>query len=418
MTTTEEKPKKTATKPRKAAAKKAPQQEVAPLLEAPREDLEAALRKLAPVCKGNSTLPVLQTVYLKSAQAGVRLAATDLDHYVEAMVHLPKVGSPALPTDGLCLSAKDFLAAVQRAPTSEIRLEPGRKDRVVLVAGSFRVELPFLPGEDFPKLPENPFSLLLEMEAAELAKALAATVPFMSTDASRAAIQTVMFAPNSGGVVLVSSDGRRLQLEPLGAGKGAFECQPLKETLLLPDVGATLWARLLTGVDGTAEVTANENFFCLKLEEVGVTVWSKQMQVAAINFWQVIPKPVPGHQVNRKALLEAVQRVNAFKQSGDRSANLLIERKAGALHLSREIPGGVAATDTVQLPADDPARPGLEKTAFDASYLQQALEHLPGEVVWLDQADDLSPLALSPVKRLVGDERRQRVHVLMPRRTA
>src|SRR6516162_4452668 len=174
-----------------------------------KKDLLKIVARMQGVAERKSTMPVLSNVLLAvDGPSALRIAATDL--YLALVgrvtVDVSKGGSVAV-------SAKDLLERVRMMPEGPIHLaSQDNATTTIKAAGSARrYTLRGMPGDDFPPLPapsEGSPSLSLDVDA--LQELIAKTHFSISTDETRAHLNSALFEWDGDVVRMVTTDGHRL----------------------------------------------------------------------------------------------------------------------------------------------------------------------------------------------------------------
>src|ERR1700757_4983313 len=190
-------------------------------LTATKKDLLKLVTRMQGVAERKSPMPFLSNVLLAvDGPSALRIAATDL--YLALVgrvtVDVSKGGSVAV-------SAKDLLERVRMMPEGPIYLaSQDNATTTIKAAGSARrYTLRGMPGDDFPPLPapsEGSPSLSLEVDA--LQELIAKTHFSISTDETRAHLNSALFEWDGDVVRMVTTDGHRLaKMEMKGSGRKA-----------------------------------------------------------------------------------------------------------------------------------------------------------------------------------------------------
>lgn len=161
----------------------------------------AAITFLDKVVKSRTTLPILSRIKIETLKDKLRLTATDLDYYLETIVHcaVDVSGSITMPMSlakGLC-GKGDFV------------FELLAKGIVEVTSGWAKLQFESLDAKEFPPTPiisGEPFTIKTRdfMRAAEF------VTPHLSQDESRFVIMHMFMRQESGDYSLVATDGRQL----------------------------------------------------------------------------------------------------------------------------------------------------------------------------------------------------------------
>src|SRR5580700_2011556 len=193
-----------------------------------KKDLLKLVARMQGVAERKSTMPVLSNVLLAvDGPSVLRAAATDL--YLALVgrvtVDVSKGGSVAVP-------AKDLLERLRMMPEGPIHLSTqDNASTTIKASGSARrYTLRGMPGEDFPPIPgpaEGSPSLAIDVEV--LQELVAKTHFSISTDETRAHLNSALFEWDGDVVRMVTTDGHRLsKMEVKVSGRQA------SATMLIP----------------------------------------------------------------------------------------------------------------------------------------------------------------------------------------
>ena len=348
-------------------------------------DLAAARRLLTRLRFERLKLPVLNHVLATVDAAGLSLAVTDLDHWLET--RLPAVIEPFAP--GRFLIPADALKAAVRGNKRarahfafETTAEGTTLTLTVPCGGLNTVSIHRpVPAVDYPVRPvvEGRITAL----PRETFAALGTVAGCASTDATRHILNGVLFTPDDGGQ-LIATDGRRLAGAPVRfTGRQFILPNAAAHVLLHPDF-ATRDATLRQpdeDDDNNDRTTPYAGF-----RSGPHTLIAKEIDGVYPDYRQVIPREFLAEAVipetHRPALIAWLRSI-----AGDRLSVRLSWENPGHLTLTREHPESNSAT--IRVPVTVTGTPPV--TAFEPLFLASALEVGPV----LRFIDGLSPLLAS-----------------------
>ena len=217
-----------------------------------KKDLLKIVARMQGVAERKSTMPVLANVLLAAdGNNALRLAATDL--YLALMGRIPaeiaKGGSVAV-------SAKDLFERVKNMPDGPIVIASQENATTTIKASGTarRYTLRGMPGDDFPPLPQPAEgSPTLALDVDVLAELIAKTHFSISTDETRAHLNSALFEWDGDVVRMVTTDGHRLsKIDVKVSGRQASETMliPLKAIQELRKLCDEMLAEGATGADG------------------------------------------------------------------------------------------------------------------------------------------------------------------------
>ena len=354
-------------------------------LTANRRDLLTLATRMANVAERRGTMPVLSHVHLTAKAGQLTMAATDL--------YLGLTGSiPAdITTDGsLAVPAKDFVERVKNMPDGPITLTEKGDSLTFKAKGSARrYTVRCLPGDDFPPLSKvDEGAPSYSLPAATIAKMIAHTIFSVSTDETRAHLNSALFEWEGETVRMVSTDGHRMSKFDVSVpGKVA------STSMLIPLKAVGELRRMVDGTEGDITITQSGSSAFFTLD--GLTFSVKLVDAKFPPYAQVIPKET-GHiaKVSRADLLDAVRAVSVA--ASERTSGVTMSLAKGKLLLKSESPDHGDGVDEM---AVDYAGPKMA-IGFNAKYLVDILGALTAEDVEIGATGELDPI----VVRAAGDD--------------
>src|SRR5260221_278238 len=360
----------------------------------PKKELLRLVGRCQGVADKKSTMPALSNVLLSvNGPSELRVAATDLYLAVSGTatgVDVRKGGSVAVP-------AKDLYERIKMMPDGPLHIvtNDGFSTTIKAAASARRYTLRGMPGEDFPALAEpDPNAATLELELDLLAKLILRTHFSISTDETRAALNSALFEWDGDRVRMVTTDGHRLskmELRVPGRQATATMLIPLKAIGELRRLGDE--ARAEGGKDGgeaqkVAITQSGPNAFFV----IGGTRFSVKLVDAQFPpYSQVIPQTSDrAIRVPRAAFADALRAVSLA--ASDRTGGVKLEVTSGAMRITSESPETGDGFDEI---AVDYA--GAQVViGFNARYFLDVLGALDDEEVVLGIGGDLDPAVIKP----------------------
>jgi DNA polymerase-3 subunit beta len=372
-----------------------------------KKDLLRLVTRMQGVAERKSTMPVLSNVLLAvDGPSALRIAATDLYLAIAGKVtaDVSKGGSVAVP-------AKDLMERVKMMPEGPIHLSTQENSATILkAAGSARrYTLRGMPGDDFPPLPaptEGAPTLALEVEV--LQELIAKTHFSVSTDETRAHLNSALFEWDGDLVRMVTTDGHRLsKMEVKVSGRQA------SATMLIPLKAIHELRRLCDDVVGEQGKDAKDRpqlqitqsgssaFF----HGGGTTFSVKLVDAQFPPYSQVIPQNSEKKvRVPRAAFADALRAVSIA--ASERTGGVKLALSKGTMRITSESPESGDGFDEVSVDYD-----GAPITiGFNAKYFLDVLGSLEEEDVILGLSGELDPAVVRPASD------RQFLAVVMPMR--
>ncbi len=370
-----------------------------------KKELLKLLTRMQGVAERKSTMPVLSNVLLTvDGPNALRLAATDLYLSVVGRVNaeVKKGGTVAVP-------AKDLLERVKMMPEGPIQIVTQDNATTVLkAAGSARrYTLRGMPGEDFPPLPtpaENAPTLSLDVDV--VAQLIAKTYFSVSSDETRAHLNSALFEWDGDLVRMVSTDGHRLskmEVKVPGRQASATMLIPLKAILELRRLCEELAAEAKDKEKPQIAITQSGSsaFF----QAGGTTFSVKLVEAQFPPYAQVIPQSSEKKISAPRGLFADALRAVSIAAS-ERTGGVKLGINGGTMRISSESPDSGEGSDEVPIEYD-----GAPITiGFNAKYFLDVLAALEEEEIILGLGGELDPAVVRPKSE------RQFLAVVMPMR--
>ncbi len=371
------------------------------------------LLRLVARCQGvvdkKSTMPVLANVLLSVDTLGqLRVAATDLFLSVSGNIpaEVQQGGSIAVP-------ARDFFERLKMMPDGPVVITVSSTGTTELRSGTSprRYRLHGLPGETFPALPEpTPDAPSLELEVDVLWSLIVSTQFSISSDETRAHLNSAFFEWDGDLVRMVTTDGHRLtKIDATLPGRQATA------TMLIPLKAIAELRRLADETrsegskdDGSPRITIVQSganaFFTF-----GDTRFSVKLVDAQFPAYQQVIPSVSERAIRapRLAFIDALRAVSLA--ASDRTSGVKLALENGTMHITSESPESGDGFDEIPVDYSGPS----VTIGFNAKYLLDALGVLPDDEVQLLLSGELDPVIIKPA---VHNPSQAFVGVIMPMR--
>jgi DNA polymerase-3 subunit beta len=376
-----------------------------------KKDLLNLVERMQGVAERKSTMPVLSNVLLAAdGSTGLRLAATDLYLAINGRVpaEVNKGGSVAVP-------AKDLFERVKMMPDGPLHMVSHDNSTLTVKAtgSARRYTLRGMPGDDFPSLPAPAEGApTLALEAHVLAELIAKTHFSISSDETRAHLNSALFEWDGDVVRMVTTDGHRLskmEVKVLGRQASATMLIPLKAIQelrrLCDKAAAEAPAKDATKDAARPQIQITQSGPSAFFQTSGVTFSVKLVDAQFPPYAQVIPQNSEKKiKIPRAALADALKAVSIA--ASERTGGVKVTMAKGVMRITSESPESGDGFDEVPI---DYA--GAEITiGFNARYFQDVLGALDEEDVILGLSGELDPAVLRPASD------REFLAVVMPMR--
>ncbi len=379
-------------------------------LTVPKKDLLRLVTRMQGVAERKSTMPVLSNVLLAvDGPSVLRVAATDL--YLALVgrvtVDVSKGGSVAV-------SAKDLLERVRMMPDGPIHLlSQDNATTTIKAAGSARrYTLRGMPGDDFPPLPaaaEGSPSLALDVDV--LQELVAKTHFSISSDETRAHLNSGLFEWDGDVVRMVTTDGHRLsKMEVKVSGRQA------SATMLIPLKAIQELRRLCDEIAAEPTETGKEGVAKPQLQITqsgssafftggGMSFAVRLVDAQFPPYAQVIPQQSEKIvRVPRAPFADALRAVSVA--ASERTGGVKLSLTKGTMRITTESPESGEGFDEVPIEYS-----GANMTiGFNAKYFLDVLGALDEDEIELGLGGELDPAVVKPVST------RQFLAVVMPMR--
>jgi DNA polymerase-3 subunit beta len=172
----------------------------------PQEELHRYLQIVSRGVSGRSTQPIQNNVYLEAGQATLRMIASDLEY-----IHI-EGETPALVDEegAVTVPARLLVEVTGSLAHSEVTLEAGENNTLVVSCARSRYEIRGLPAMDFEMLPPVDGAVTARLSQKLLHRILRQTVFAVSRDETRPILTGVQFALAPGKLEVVGTDLYRL----------------------------------------------------------------------------------------------------------------------------------------------------------------------------------------------------------------
>ncbi len=379
-------------------------------LTVPKKDLLRLITRMQGVAERKSTMPVLSNVLLAvDGPSTLRVAATDL--------YLALVGRVSVDVSkggSIAVSAKDLLERIRMMPDGPIHVvAQDNATTTIKAAGSARrYTLRGMPGDDFPQLPtpaEGSPSMALDVEV--LQELVAKTHFSISTDETRAHLNSGLFEWDGDVVRMVTTDGHRLsKMEVKVSGRQA------SATMLIPLKAIQELRRLCDEIvaehkdagkegAGKAQLQITQSGSSAFFTGGGMSFAVRLVDAQFPPYSQVIPQQSEKVvRVPRAPFADALRAVSVA--ASERTGGVKLSLAKGTMRITTESPESGEGFDEVPI---EYAGPNMT-IGFNAKYFLDVLGALDDDEVQLGLGGELDPAVVKPVSA------RQFLAVVMPMR--
>lgn len=376
-----------------------------------KKDLLKIVARMQGVVERKSTMPVLANVLLAAdGTNGLRLAATDL--YLSL---LGRIQADVSKPGSVAVSAKDLFERVKMMPDGPVVISSQDNATTTLKAqgSARRYTLRGMPGDDFPPLPQPAEgSPTLALAVDVLSELIQKTHFSISTDETRAHLNSALFEWDGDVVRMVTTDGHRLSkvdVKVSGRQASATMLIPLKAVQELRRICDEMTAEGAT--DGKApELLITQSGSSAFFQGAGMTFSVKLVDAQFPPYSQVIPQATDKVvRAPRIAFADALKAMSIA--ASERTGGVKLSLTKGSMRITSESPESGDGFD--ELPVEY-AGPNMS-IGFNAKYFLDVLAAVSDDEVAMGVSGELDPAVVRPAGGTTSSDR-QFLAVIMPMR--
>jgi DNA polymerase III subunit beta len=339
-----------------------------------RDELVAKLGIVSRAVSTRGTVQVLSGVLLSADEAGLTLAATDMELSLRTKLAAEVEGEGAVVIPG-----KLLVDLARLLPENEVTIEYRAEEGVAqVVSGSASYRLNTYGAEDFPRLPTLD-AQLHEIDRDALLDTVDRVARSASRDESRPVLTGILVRFEGGKLVMVATDSYRLSVKETPLEAAAPELEAIIPARALQEL-----ARLAG--DATIELGVHENHVVFGTGEAWLT--TRRIDGQFPNYRQLLPDAFEIElTVARAELFDVVRRVSVMAQ---RNSPLRLRFAEGELTVSAQTQDVGEARESMPVPYT-----GEEFTiGFNAEFLRDGVDSITGDDVQVKLINPLRPAIL------------------------
>lgn len=327
-----------------------------------------------------SSIPGLEGLMLRAAEE-LTVSGYNLQTGIRT-----KVSADVAEPGKLVLNAKLFGDIIRRMPDDMVTLSAGEKKPVHLSCGDANFEIPEIPADDYPQLPEVEGNFHASIRQRALRSMIDQTAFAISTNESRPIHTGALFEVSDVGLTMVAVDGFRMAIrkEPLEKSEGG------QVSFVTPGAALNEVEKICKETDATAEITLGKHHV---LFEVGDTqLICRRLEGEFLDYKSALPRKNPiAVTVGKKSLIESIDRVSVVISEKLKSpVRCLFDHDR--VMLSAKTNTG-EAKDICGVSGDG----GELEIGFNNRYLMEALRYAPADTVKIELNTAISPAIIAPV---------------------
>jgi DNA polymerase-3 subunit beta len=263
------------------------------------EELAKFLQITSRALATKTTLPILTGILIESKDDHLRCVATDLEISIE--VKIPKV--QILKPGSLVLPGKTFVEIVRHLPPSVITIEVDETVHMINISSSrSSYQLPLLPVEEFPALPEMKEAGHVLVSGEKIREAVKQTTYATLAEDPRPFLSSVLWEIDTEKLRLVATDINRLAIKDLTLESA------IQKNALIP-VRALREIANIFGANSEEKLAIEIDEKMLFVKGAGIVFSSRLVEAQFPRYEQVIPKDFSGVlAIKRSEFIEALER--------------------------------------------------------------------------------------------------------------
>lgn len=270
------------------------------------EDLSHYLQIAVRAIATKSTLPILTGILIETKENYLRCVATDLEIAVEVKIPNIQIQNPGI----VVLPGKTFVEIVRHLPQIPVEIELDENSKAVSIVSKYSsYQLPVLPVEEFPTLPDFKNGDKLEISSEKLKEAIRQTIYATLAEDPRPFLSSILWESTPDHLRLVATDVNRLAVKDIPVKSG------VQKTALVPVRALREISNIFgNNPEDTLDIYIGEKL--IYLTGAGVTFSSRLVEAQFPRYEQVIPKEFLGSMlINRSMLIEALERTSLVSNS-------------------------------------------------------------------------------------------------------
>ena len=344
------------------------------------------------IIASKNALSIMSNVLLEANEGSLSIKATDIKVSFETTIPVDTSQSGAITV--FCDKLSGILASI---PEGDIEIE--QEDQKVTVKPTFkkiRFQLKTISSEKFPELPEALDSLFFSIPAKEFKEMIAQTVFAVSDDETRYFMNGVFLEKVEGGLVMVSTDGRRLAFV-----KKIIDADiPDFKGVIVPPKVLNLVARRASD-EGLVQIAVTEKNLFLRFGSYKIS--SVLIEGQFPNYSKVIPESQKHRLLMKRSdLMDALKRVSIFVEQ--KSRRTFLSLASDQIVLSSEESEIGTAREEVSCKYEGP-----EATiALNYKYVEEPLKAMNTELIAIEFTEPNRAITISP------EPLSDYFHVIMP----
>lgn len=270
------------------------------------DELSRFLQIVVRAIATKTTLPILTGIYLEASENTLKCIATDLEIAVEVIVSNVQIIDPG----SIVLSGKTFVEIIKHLPSVQVEIEFDENAKMVSITSQHSIyQIPVLPVEEFPTLPDLTALDKVEVKGEDLKAAIHQTIFATLTEDPRPFLSSIQWEISPEKIRMIATDVNRLAIKDIPINS------TLQKSVLVPVRALREIANIFSGNNqGNVEIYLTEKMIFIHGE--GVKFSSRLVEAQFPRYEQVIPKDFSGSViVDRIKLIDALERTALVSNS-------------------------------------------------------------------------------------------------------
>jgi DNA polymerase-3 subunit beta len=341
-----------------------------------KDDLVQGLSLVGRALSSRTAIQILSGILLEASGNEVRVAATDMELSIRAVVAAQVEGEGSVVLPG-----RTLVDIARLLPGDDVTLEHRAAESVVHISsGSASYTLQTFNPEDFPRLPDLAETQTFSVERAPLLETITRVARAASRDEARPVLTGVLVQFVGDKLVMAATDSYRLAVKETKLGAPATDLEAIVPSRALQEL-----ARIAGGADEIA-VGVQENQVLFSAGDVWLT--TRRIDGQFPNYRQLLPESFEYElTIPRLELLDVVRRAAVMIQ---RATPLQLRFADGEVTVVARTHEVGESRESMPVPFTGDA---LE-IGFNAEFLRDGLDSLDGDDVKFKLISPLRPAVL------------------------
>jgi DNA polymerase-3 subunit beta len=344
------------------------------------------------IIASKNALSIMSNVLLEASEGSLNLKATDIKVSFETVIPVDTASPGAITV--FCDKLSGILASI---PEGDIEIE--QDDSKIVIKPTFkkvRFQLKTISSEKFPELPAAPEGAFFAVPAKDFKDMISQVIFAVSDDETRYFMNGVYIERFDGGLIMVSTDGRRLAYV-----KKEIDAEiPQFRGVIVPPKVLNLIAKRAPD-EGMIELAITDKNIFISFGSYHIS--SVLIEGQFPNYQKVIPEQQKNKvSIRRNELLDALKRVSIFVEQ--KSRRTFFTLSSGVLVLASEESELGTAREEITCSYEGPDT----TIALNYKYIEDPLRVISGEFINLEFTEPNRAITITP------EEKTDFFHIVMP----